>query len=138
MQVFCGDGRQEYAAITVCERRRNLGRKVNHLHSVYNQRPIAPPQRPSTIRSPLRALYPSLHIITNEISDDLVRAGRVMMEIYVVARIRMEIGDERARILVKSPRRLFEYALTFTVANNIVLLAGDGQCWPGEVGCVCT
>lgn len=56
-----------------------------------------------------------------------------MMEIDVVARIRMQIGHERLRILVECPRWFLEDALAFTVADDVVLLACDCECWASEV-----
>jgi hypothetical protein len=73
-------------------------------------------------------------MLLNEISDHLVRTSRVMMKIDVMARVWMKIRNERPCVLVKCPRRLFEYPLAFTVAHNVVLFASYSQGWSGEVG----
>lgn len=58
-------------------------------------------------------------------SDNLVCSSCIVMEVKVVARVRVEVGLELG-ILPDGAGRLFEDALAFSVTNDVVGLARDG------------
>lgn len=76
-------------------------------------------------------------MLPNKVGNDLVRLGSVVVEVNVVTRIWMQIRHEGLRILEKGASWLFENTLAFAVADDVVLLAGDGKSGTCEVGCVC-
>jgi len=79
--------------------------------------------------SPTRlTLHGHLHsqpIRRQKVSNDSIRPGRVLVEVDVVARTRMNGQLERFRILVNRFGGFFEDARTVPVAKDVIVLTGD-------------
>jgi len=60
-----------------------------------------------------------------------------MVEVDVMACIRMQIWHKGPGILVEFPCRLLKDTFAFAITDNVVLFPSDCEDWICEVACIC-
>lgn len=77
-----------------------------------------------------------LQMLPQEVGDDLVCASGVLVEVEVVARVRVQIWYKRLGVSVKGAGGLVEDAVARAVTHNVIVTSCDGQGGAREPRCI--